>query len=358
MGFAISTSSLEFPGKVWLPNRERENVFIEELPPSPPPRKPKTGLASDGDSDKPSTNTDQEKISESALSFFSLPLEIRIQIYHWIFLLHPVPRSELALSYPMPTYTAYFVRPVQACTDLRSDHDVEDGMNTEYHQPRTRLLSPYRPRCTLPTSLLRCSKQIYHESREVPFLENEFVFPNWFSSGLWAARAFTRPLAPWQKASVRYVRLETLGRDFTGSSGKVWLRLCEFWSQGLRGLRLKVLIGGGVTEPTLSLAELSGTPESQAMDIFDPLGTAPAWIEEGLGRLQQLRRLEVEPVSLDWLAERRLQWCDALREMLNSARARKGLRPVDVLCVEKRPTTKERPESADTECVVSGPIKT
>ncbi|KAM0288008.1 hypothetical protein ACHAQH_000076 [Verticillium albo-atrum] len=289
-----------------------------------------------------SSNSDAVPRSEPiTFPLMDLPLEIRLQIYQWTCLMHPLRYAQLAPWYPTPSYSAYPHELVRS--EAKKEEDVPDKTDVNGE----RLLSPHRLICSMPTAFLRCSKQTYAEAHLVPFHENEFVFVNWFSSGLWAARAFTRPLQPWQRAAMRHVRLEVLGRDFSGAGLKEWTALCDFWAEGLRGLRLKILIGGGPVEPSVAFAQLNGNAESQAMTIFCDPKPRPAWIEEGLRRLRGLRALEVELASLDWDNDRKLAWCASLGRMLNAEREKTGLWPVSVACVRRLSAPRERAEAKD-----------
>ncbi|KAK1597439.1 uncharacterized protein LY79DRAFT_507951 [Colletotrichum navitas] len=183
------------------------------------------------------------------------------------------------------------------------------------------------------------SKQVYNECRTLPLHANEFVFFNWFSSGMWAARSFTRGLRPWQRDEMRFVRLEMLGRDFTGPTLKEWVELCGHWAPGVQGLRLKILIGGGLFEPTATFAALNGNAEARALGLA--AGTAPhsepvpEWIEEGLKRMRALTRLEVELTVLDWGNDEKIAWCAELERVLNDKRREAGQENVTVRCVER-----------------------
>ncbi|KAG7104110.1 hypothetical protein HYQ44_015422 [Verticillium longisporum] len=265
-----------------------------------------------------------------------LPLEIRLQIFQWTCLMHPLRYAQLAPWYPTPSYTTY---PQEL---LRSEIDQANDVPAKTDLDGRRLLSPHRLVCSMPTALLRCSRQIYAETHLVPFQENEFVFVNWFSSGLWAARAFTRPLQPWQRGAMRQVRLEVLGRDFSGAGLKEWTALCDGWADGLRGLRLKILVGGGPVEPAVASTRLNGeSAELQIADVFRDPEPRPAWIEEGLRRLRGLRALEVELSTLDWDNDRKRAWCASLGRMLNAEREKTGLGPVSVACVRRLSAPRE-----------------
>ncbi|KAF9878599.1 hypothetical protein CkaCkLH20_04091 [Colletotrichum karsti] len=267
----------------------------------------------------------------------NLPYEIRLQIYGWVHAMHPIQHAQLAPWYPTPTYSAYHLKLIKpgegtegpavrgkGTADADDTRDRKDATITangtdDNEEP---LLSPHRPLCGLPSALLRTSRQVYEECRTIPMQTNEFVFVNWFSSGLWAARAFTRGLKGWQRDSMRFTRLEMLGRDFTGPALREWVELCACWASGLRGLRLKILIGGGIFEPTATFAALNNNAEAQAMDISRFPEPRPEWIEEGLRKMGCLRRLEVELSVLDWDDEQKIEWCNSLEGILNEGRER------------------------------------
>ncbi|KAH6951165.1 hypothetical protein BKA56DRAFT_625959 [Ilyonectria sp. MPI-CAGE-AT-0026] len=198
---------------------------------------------------QPNMNGKQHKTT-----LLSLPLEIRLQIYRWLHLSSPVRQLPLAQGHPTPIHCQYILRRVVRDTDFSPDYDTSPST--------TCLLSPYRPLSVLPTSLLQTNSQIYHEARLIPFMYNEFVFVNWFASGLWAARAFTRALAPWQRSAIRFVRLEVLARDVLGGAGcEEWRALCKDWAASVRGLRMKMVLGSSTisTIPTTPRTSDSGS---------------------------------------------------------------------------------------------------
>lgn len=280
-------------------------------------------------------------------AFLDLPFEIRLQIYGWVHAMHPIQHAQLAPWYPTPTYSAYYLKPVEAEKGSRregksnrhKDHERQETLTTTNagasatEDDEEPLLSPHRPLCGLPSALLRTSRQVYRECRTIPFQTNEFVFVNWFSSGLWAARAFTRGLGAWQRGDMRFTRLEMLGRDFTGPALREWVELCACWAGGMRGLRLKILIGGGIFEPTATFAALNNNAEAQAIDIWRFPEQSPEWIEEGLRKMGRLRRLEVELSVLDWDDGQKIEWCASLERILNEGREK--ARCVRVRCVER-----------------------
>ncbi|KAK1994934.1 hypothetical protein LX36DRAFT_713504 [Colletotrichum falcatum] len=266
--------------------------------------------------------------------------------------MHPVEHAQLAPWYPNPVTSAYIhtlVKPQEGAeghpgTEKAPEHQSADEDDRTDLWREDMLLSPCRPLCGIPSSLMCTSKQVYNECRTLPLHANEFVFVNWFSSGLWAARAFTRGLSPWQRDEMRFARLELLGRDFAGSMLKEWVELCGHWAQGLRGLRLKILVGSGLHEPMDISVALNGNAEARALWLAPGTAArrepAPGWIEEGLKRMRALRRLEVELAVLDWGDDEKVAWCVELGRILNDGRREAGRERVVVRCVER--LTEER----------------
>jgi len=203
--------------------------------------------------------------------------------------------------------------------------------------PPPRLLSPYRPMNRMPTALLRTCRQVYAEARAVPFHENEFVFAGLFSSGAATARAFTRALCPWQRAAMRFVRLElAAAADFCGDGGGAprWADLCGMWAEGLRGLRIRVAATGVPVGAAVEEEDGGGGvgvvgPSQQ--EVQEPA----RWIDWGLLRLRALAQLEVELTDARYGEREALAWCAGLERRLNEGRGETGAAPVRVICVQK-----------------------
>ncbi|KPM43362.1 hypothetical protein AK830_g3160 [Neonectria ditissima] len=272
-----------------------------------------------------------------SIGFMDLPSEIRLHIYTWLHLMCPVRHAQLAPWYPTPVHCQYILRRV-------GETKPAPAATSPLSSPG--LLSPFRPLSGLPTGLLQCSSQIYREARGVPFERNEFVFVNWFASGLWAARAFARALEPWQRADLRFVRLEILARDLVGGPGgsgdgaghEEWLALCDDWAGGLRGLRMKMVLGGGAHMSVMAASPEEEEEELEKKKKKDGDGGEVLWaaarlrVAAGLRRLGRLERLEMELVSREMKDDDKARWCEVLEEEL---RAVDGLRGVRVVCTEK-----------------------
>ena len=313
------------------------------------------GSAGDG-----STMEDETRAQASLLT---LPVEIRLQIYHWVYLMSPILQRDLAPFLPAIKHSAYYVRRVVTAGD-------EDWPPTRTRPP----LRPDRPYSHMPSALLQSCRQVYDEARRVPFAGNEFVFPVWFTSGVEAARAVTRALQPWQADALRWVRLEVLERhlvtgrwsspdaeeykrgDADRSRPARWAELCGLWAGGVRGLRLQIRARGpgegtdtGNSSSSSSssssaggqLTRKEGEEEEEGATDGDGDGdgdgsaaaAAWSWVRDGLARMAALRTLEVELDDADRSAADKIAWCRRLGEELG----REGRADVEVVCMEKDP---------------------
>ncbi|KAK0630025.1 hypothetical protein B0T17DRAFT_207995 [Bombardia bombarda] len=331
----------------------------------------------------------KEKGRRRITSFLHLPPEIRMQIYELINLQSPMRQRQLCAWYPNPAYKAHYLRAVVSPgsspvavigSGKESPHDQESASTSEsdsesykggkplfkvaswsehHHQQhqeprRHRLLSPHRPIGCIPHAMLRTCRQVYLEARCIPFRENEFVFLTWFSSGLSTARAFVGSMCRWQQESMRYARLEVPAREVfcagcvgSGSGSRQqkleadWGELCEYWSVGLRGLRLKIDLG---QEDAYSSPSSSSSSSSSPFWICEQCG----WVDGGLRKLRALRSLEVELkgsrplLTVDW----KLGWCEDLRAQINDGKTEDEF--VSVVCVEKTPCREENQEAMQT----------
>ena len=113
---------------------------------------------------------------DNKVNLLTLPLEIRLHIYHWLHLMCPVRHAQLAPWYPTPVHCQYILKLVEPETSS------ENAISKQADQG---LLSSHRPLSGLPTYLLQTCHQIYREARLVPFEQNEFRFgltprPFWY----------------------------------------------------------------------------------------------------------------------------------------------------------------------------------
>jgi len=169
----------------------------------------------------------------------------------------------------------------------------------------------------IPTALLLTNRQVYHESRLLPFQQNHFTFVNWFWSGVYAARQFSRGLEAWQRNEMRWVGIEVLGRDLwsvgnLGAGNQEWEQLCEFW-KGVKGLRLAIrgpICKGSEREGELSFATQLPKSEQTLLDAELP------WIQKGLLQMKNLHLIELEIADEDMSREEKLAFCVALASAL------------------------------------------
>lgn len=273
-----------------------------------------------------SPGDDARNGSANASRLLSLPLELRQAIYRWVHLMTPMRHAQLAPWYPVPVPREYIMRPVVVEEEQSSQEpSAEVAQVEEPSFRRNQLLSSKRPWSGIPTSLLQTNRQIYYEARQVPFLYNEFVFVNWFSSGIWAARALTRQLQAWQLESFQQARIEVLTQDLTGQGAREFANVCSSLAEGLRGLRLTIAAGGG----KMGLGWLHDAEVSWE-DGQSGGGIGWDWAEAGLSQLKALERLEVELDVPRCDKRQQLDWCETLQEKLR----RKGL-TASVICVAR-----------------------
>lgn len=324
-----------------------------------------------------SSSTTSSKASAMASPLLSLPPEVRLRIYYWAYMMSPIQPKELAAGYPIPMLCRYILHPLDPSLERQVEQEVEnervivdlatadphpgdgkggeaDGAREEEQTPAVQeqnelqraiatermikerlkdrmrelnrrmrgLLSSERPLSGIPTGLLCACRQIYFEARTLPFENNEFVFLNWFSSGLNAASAVTKSQRSWQRLAMRYVRMEIMAEDLARVGAlKKWADLCggsderrESWTRGLRGLRLKI-VGQVGRKHTENAQEV----EDKYVDGLEEEGGARRWVEGGkLAEMKNLERLEIEIIKNAWGTPEKMAWCAeveaALRE--------------------------------------------
>lgn len=228
----------------------------------------------------------------------SLPVEIRLQIYDWVYKASPVHKNLPLTGYPLPMRQS-------RSTILIEDKDnlLQEGREICV----STLLRQDRLYNCLPSNLLVLNRHIYAEAREIPFHSNEFVFENWFSSGLVAAASLlTDVFEPWQAGAMRFARIETKLTDFHDDSGfERWRILSANWASYFRGLRVLIHVSND------ALFEKSRLPD--ALD-----GIAERWVVDGcLAQMKALEKLEVELVTQSSCPDRdKLDWCRELQAAL------------------------------------------
>ncbi|CZT12239.1 uncharacterized protein RAG0_16134 [Rhynchosporium agropyri] len=319
--------------------------------------------------------------SGSGPNILTIPLEIRLHIYNYVLMSHPIHHPHLAPSNPRPkfsslntvdfhttmkransppfptekiTYTLITSPARQTSTQSPLELVSELKSKSEIPAAYIETLLPGRRQRTkiqgkISTALLSTCKQIYAETANMPWHANTFSFVNWFCSGVYAARAFMKGLEPWQQREMRCVSIEVLGKDLWGRMGGIereermsvlagseenglgeWRELCTLWS-GVRDL--KMVIKGSLSHDALSVSApglsssttISGPSETPAHSNRGSILTENFhWIAHGLLALTGLRTVELEIEDVDTSREIKMEFCAALERTLNFEERKEG----------------------------------
>ena len=308
-------------------------------------------------------------------SLLTIPLEIRLQIYAYVLTSHPIHHAHIApppkesRSIPkassgpqveeLHTINLFWAQGKSLPSDtLTTIHPSTSAPFTSSFPSSTRLRPHIQGK--IPTGLLSSCRQVFEETRLLPFQESSFEFVNWFWSGVYAARNFTRGLRPWQSEAIRWVGVEVLGRDLWGNGttkggavaegaascavygagsygrqNKEWRELCELWG-GVWGLRLAlkgsiVRTPGSEADPDGSVgwngewgswARDQGSEKDQELPQESLLDIDQVWIKQGLCEMRSLRWVEIEIEDEAVTREEKVAFCRALEETLDASRDR------------------------------------
>lgn len=321
-----------------------------------------------------SSNKQSEGHRSNGPNLLDIPLEIRLHIYHYVLLSHPIHHAHLAPLAPQPDFsglnTAEFHTimmrsngtsslPKEIITRTLITHSsclaTSDSPASESYISTHLSSSPYSTRRIqgkIPTALLTSCSQIFAEVSLLPWHRNTFSFINWFWSGVYAAKQFSSNLPAWQRDAMRNVAVEVLGKDLwvgglerrasggvngrssgsgTGSGsgiGKVEGSTSSTGGVGGKegkgvgqwrelcglwsGIRnLKLTIKGGLVIDTRS----SGSSE-HISGRLSVLNTNCEWVSHGLMALTSLRTLELEIEDTDVPSESKMAFCAALERCL------------------------------------------
>lgn len=204
--------------------------------------------------------------------FLKLPVEIRMNIYLFIYLTTPI-QPDLKL--------------VAGC------HSIKSCLGG----PRDKVLGFDNSRpllAALPSTILLVCKHIYYECRETPFHHNLFEFVG----KLHYEDPFAHTRKPWQVNAIQHASVHAI---MNGQNPQPCLselhNLCEFLARGLRVLRL-------------------------TMTIFGPpvLESLQHHLCRGLSLLQRLQRLELDVRHAQGRTVVSKQWTQNLEKMLNSSK--------------------------------------
>jgi hypothetical protein len=327
--------------------------------------------------------------TSSGPTLLSIPLEIRLQIYYYVLLTHPIRHPHLSpittsstappyakeefhhtiisthdyglnfgpgISYPCtPGNRKHFIVSGSSAPRQKEESFSDSSTIRKVIRTHPKVISEIKPvlQGKIPTGLLACCKQIYEEARSIPFEENNFAFVNWFWSGIYAARQFSRGLELWQSEAMRWAAVEVLGRDLVGGAmeaigggigglagmalgsrgeagkGSEWSDLCILW-KGVR--RLELGIKGKVA---LNKAEIDGSsgwngeiaPVKASSELDRPsdlrsqhehiLNTYLDWVQHGLLSMESLRCIEIEIEDGDVSRDTKISFCESLGDLLN-----------------------------------------
>jgi hypothetical protein len=285
-------------------------------------------------------------------TLLTIPLEIRLQIYAYVIESHPIhdPHLSSTFYHQSTTFPARQVELYQHTTAYPP---------TLEHPHITELKTPSIPHYgKIPTGLLGACKQTYEETHTLPFQTNHFAFTDWFFSGIYAARQFSRSLRSWQRDAIRWVKIDVVARDLVqGRTGQMgggigvvnsgvrgdfdrekgvseWVDLCRLW-QGVWGLRLK--IGGRVLEERkVKWIEENGiwvekNEVGEGRKEKGVLSVDREWVVSGLGRMRDLRWIELEIEDESVVREEKVAFCGRLGLILSEDRER----AVKIVLVEK-----------------------
>jgi hypothetical protein len=303
-----------------------------------------------------------DSTARSHPTLLTIPLEIRLQIYHYVLLTHSIHHAHIA---PLVQPTGFegmnteefhttMLRPngmsipfTSQPTTLYHSSSSSESIVVKSRREREKFQGK------VPTALLISCRQVFEETHMLPWENNTFTFINWFWSGIYAARQFTRGLREWQSDGMRWVGVEVLGRDLwvNGNGGKYgegkdgrirgveeWMELCGLWS-GVWGLRLGIK-GDVIVEKRRIAIESGGHLEGQAMTLFQDnkdesdkgiLNVKLDWVE-GLKKMRSLRWVEMEIEDEYTSRETKLSFCQELEKHLNISNANHHVR---IIFIEK-----------------------
>lgn len=325
-------------------------------------------------------------------TLLTIPLELRLQIYHYVLLSHPIHHAHLAPIEPSTSFAGMNTEEFHTTRLAPSDNETEteirtlithlspstsDGqkINALYPiSPPTGIISrsgsSHQPRIQgkLPTALLVSCKQVFEEAKMIPWETNTFTFINWFWSGVYASRQFTRSLRPWQSDGMRYAGVEVLGRDLrTDGMARLgggigfsergeWWELCALW-KGVWGLRLGVkgAVGGEKKAGDGSAGwngELGQAVKEEDKEILD---VSASWVQHGLLKMRELRWVEIEIEDEDVDREEKIRFCGELEAAFNTqlqpdeqgGEQRDSQRKVKVIFVERLKVAEEQVSNKD-----------
>lgn len=144
----------------------------------------------------------------------------------------------------------------------------------------------YTPKHQIALNILLINRQIYAEARTLGFQLHKFDFHRWCGTGVHSCRIFLQRLCQWQLCSIQRLSVRAVESNLINGSGSCrptseWIDICA-------------ILGSAVGPNCTGLRELSLTVEGHLMDdCLKLLDTEAEWVENGLGSLKSLQRLEL-----------------------------------------------------------------
>jgi hypothetical protein len=193
-----------------------------------------------------------------------------------------------AKSPPWPTKTASLTsntktKPKNRVTFLQLPLEIRLEIYNLVLGSRSPIQRPYdfdgKGRISL--GLLQVSRQIYWETRLIPFQINIFDFEKWTGTGIYYCQLFIQKLSLWQIREVRHITLSVVELNMTRDQTEGgWIMLCRaLGGQEQRDCRLKSL-----------RLSVGGSLLSHGRHLLD---VKASWVTEGLVHLKGLQLLEM-----------------------------------------------------------------
>jgi hypothetical protein len=298
------------------------------------------------------TPMEQSRPSPKRSALLTIPREIRLQIYEFVLLSHPIYHTHLSPLNDADKddnfHKNMLISQGFSFPDLSSDAQItsiSDSNSRDQGQEirtscRVKAKRGVKIQAKIPTGLLSSCRQIHYEVCLLPFQRSHFAFMNWMRSGVYVARNFTRRLRPWQSDAMRWTSVEVQAKDlWTGgwNIGKgigEWKELCELWC-GVWGLRLRIK-GRVALEQARdanhtareSLEDTENADRSSQEDIVKKnaettklngvLDVGTDWVVNGLLTMESLKWVELEIEDEHVERDVKLVFCWDLEAALNN----------------------------------------
>lgn len=289
-------------------------------------------------------------------NLLTIPLELRLHIYHSVLLSHPIHHAHLApLLSPnlsglnSEDFHTTMIRSINSSSSLPSrgimitdpitpssnsskpgEPNIFTTLPRSHYSPSQKHHQHQRIQGKIPTALLTSCRQIYNETAPLPWTTNTFSFTNCFPSGLYAAKSFTGRLSGWQRDLIRQVEIEVLGSDLLdthaptkggdashgendGGGPGEWRDLCHLWA-GVQSLKLAVKGALSSSPAPRTPTPTTSANHNQSSSVLDP---SSPWLSRDLRSLSSLRYLQLGIEDEDVSSDVKRAFCAELEGVLN-----------------------------------------